>query len=372
MITDPPAGLYVHIPFCKTKCPYCDFYSITEIDGVSRWIDAVIKEADIYKDAFPPFDTLYLGGGTPSLLEPRDLTRLITALNDVFQLIPGTEITVEANPDDVTHQWLESMNGAGVNRLSLGVQSLDEKTLRFLNRRHTVHDSLQVLEFLKEMEWPNLSVDLIYGVPGMSSETWRATLEQITRYTPEHISCYQLTYAPGTLLHNRMKAGEVMPVSEEMEARLFITTSDFLTACGYVHYEISNFARSESLISRHNSKYWNHTPYLGLGPGAHSFKENRRWWNMNDVGKYCSSLAIAETPVTESETLTEAQIVSEKIFLGVRTRNGFPREIISSLPGNENTLNRLITNGWLYESGCCIKPTLQGWMMADRIPLEFL
>ncbi|MCX5903450.1 MAG: radical SAM family heme chaperone HemW, partial [Proteobacteria bacterium] len=283
-------GLYIHIPFCKTKCPYCDFYSETSTSLIPEWLRAVKKEALLYRDQFSSFDTLYLGGGTPTVLDETELTSLMEYLFKTFRFAPDAEITIEANPNDITDEKLCALRASGVNRISLGVQSFDEQDVAFLRRRHTVEEAVSALALIRASGFASVGIDLICGIPGQTIAAWRATLKQAVSFQPEHISCYQLTMAEGTAFWEMQEKGLMRLPDEEESENLFLTTARFLEENGYLHYEISNFARGEENRSRHNQKYWQHVPYLGLGPSAHSFQDGKRWWNVRSIKKYCASL----------------------------------------------------------------------------------
>ncbi|MBI4796669.1 MAG: coproporphyrinogen III oxidase family protein, partial [Deltaproteobacteria bacterium] len=256
------------------------------------------------------------------------------------------EVTLEANPDDLYPEEIRLYKDLGVNRLSLGVQSFNDRELSFLGRRHKARQTVQALEAARAGGFDNLSLDLIYGLPGQRLTDWTQTLEQALSFNPEHLSCYQLTYEPETPLGRRKARGEVAGATEEEERELFLLTSRFLEERGYLHYEISNFARqgeagSEPYYSRHNRKYWRHVPYLGLGPGAHSFQDGVRWWNARSVKQYCQELAQGRAPVEDSEILSGEQLRLEALYLGLRTREGVSLDLLRQTPGWENTLRKL-------------------------------
>jgi putative oxygen-independent coproporphyrinogen III oxidase len=371
------SGLYVHIPFCKTKCPYCDFYSITTTDQIEAFISALDAEARLYRDQFPTFDSLFLGGGTPSLLTGPQLVALMEMLRRHFTFTPDSEITLEANPDDLTADKLALFRDLGVNRLSLGVQSFDEAELRLLGRRHTARQTIQALTAIRAAGFTNLGLDLMYGLPGQTLDAWLKTLEKALNFAPEHLSCYQLTIAAGetpalrTPLARQVARGEISLPDEETQREFFLLTTNFLTARGYLHYEVANFAREEKYVCRHNLKYWTRTPYLGLGPAAHSFQAGRRWWNFASVEKYCLSLNTGETPVAGSETLTPEQIRLEKLCLGFRTREGVSLETIREQPGGEAILAELTQAGLVRLDRDRVIATASGLVVADRLPLWF-
>jgi putative oxygen-independent coproporphyrinogen III oxidase len=364
-------GLYVHIPFCKTKCPYCDFYSITTTDQIPAFLAALDAEARFYRDQFPAFDSLFLGGGTPSLLTGAQLDQLMRNLRRTFAFAPDSEITIEANPDDLTAAKLALVQDLGINRLSLGVQSFDEEELRFLQRRHTACQTEEVLDLIRAAGFTNLGLDLIYGLPGQSLDAWIRSMEKALSFAPEHLSCYQLTLAPETPMGRIAAAGQVRLPDEETQRQFFLFTANFLTARGYLHYEVANFAREEKYRCRHNLKYWTRTPYLGLGPAAHSFKAGRRWWNFSSVEHYGSSLKAGQPPVAGQETLTPEQIRLETLYLGFRTREGVSLETIREQPGADAILSELTQAGLVRVDHDRVIATACGLVVADRLPLWF-
>jgi putative oxygen-independent coproporphyrinogen III oxidase len=378
------SGLYVHIPFCKTKCPYCDFYSVTDATLISTYLAALDAEARLYRDQFPAFDTLFLGGGTPSLFTSAQLATLTKSLRRHFTFAPDIEITLEANPDDLTADKLALWSDLGLNRLSLGVQSFNEGELRFLQRRHTARQTEQALSLIRAAGFTNLGLDLMYGLPGQTLEGWTETLEKALSFAPEHLSCYQLTIVAGetpalrTPFARRVARGELSLPDEETQREFFLLTADLLTARGYLHYEVANFARQGSQagslcpsVCRHNLKYWTRTPYLGLGPGAHSFQAERRWWNFSSVEQYCSSLSAGEAPVAGEESLTLEQIRLEILALGFRTREGVSLATIRERPGGDAMVAALTQAGLVRVDRGRVLATAAGLVVADRLPLEF-
>ena len=373
----PLAGLYIHIPFCKTKCPYCDFCSITSPDLIPAYLEVLEREASLYRDSFASFDSLYLGGGTPSLLSGEQLTNLTKNLRRPFHFAPDTEFTLEANPDDVTAEKLRLWRDLGINRLSLGVQSFDEAELVFLQRRHTARQTRRAIELIRAAGFLNLGLDLMYGLPGQSIDTWLKTLETALSFAPEHLSCYQLTIATGetpappTTFARRLARGEFALPDEEAQRNFFLLTRQFLAGRGYMQYEISNFARGEEYLSRHNRKYWNHTPYLGLGPAAHSYRAGRRWWNFASAAQYGAALNAGKAPVAGSETLTPEQLRLETLYLGFRTREGVALEVIQGHPRWQAVLSELQQAGLVRLTDGRVTATAQGLVVADRLPLRF-
>lgn len=368
----PLPGLYIHIPFCRTKCPYCDFYSVTSLSLIPAWLEAVQQEVLLYQDTFPPFDSLYLGGGTPSLLPDGDLATLMDSLRFHFRFAPDPEITLEANPDDLSPARLARLQDLGVNRLSLGVQSFVEPELSFLGRRHTARQTEQALEWVRAAEFDNLGLDLMYALPGQSQAAWTQTLKKALKYRPEHLSCYQLTLEPDTQMCARAAARQITPLTEEEERALFLLTSRFLEERGYIHYEVSNFARGEEYFSRHNRKYWHHVPYLGLGPAAHSFAAGRRWWNHRSLSQYCQALADGRPPVAGSENLTPEQLQLESLYLGFRTREGVALDALRHHPRWATVLTGLQKPGLVRLINGRARATRQGLAVADRLALGFV
>jgi oxygen-independent coproporphyrinogen-3 oxidase len=366
-------GLYVHVPFCGSKCVYCDFFSVADSSLIPDWLEGIKREAALYTGRFDAFDTLYVGGGTPSFLSDDTLSALFIHLRGCFSLVPGSEITIEANPDDISREKLSHLKNLGVNRVSLGVQSFHDQDLVFLKRRHSAGQAGEALELIKSESGAfKLSLDLIFGLPGQTETAWLDSLEQALSYEPEHISCYQLTYEEGTPLSLMRDQGLITPCEEDRAERLFLAASRFLEDHGYVHYEISNFALGDENRSRHNRKYWRHTPYLSLGPSAHSFKDNQRWWNVRSIETYCAALAEGGSPMEDTESLTGDQLELEAIFLGLRTREGFPIKILGHGHGYDEKLSKLEDAGFITVRNGQVQPTIKGFLVADSLPLQIL
>ncbi len=369
------AGLYIHVPFCRSKCAYCDFYSITDDSRVGGYLEALTLEMEYHRGFAPAFDTVYFGGGTPSCLSADQLAGLLQRLRSAFSVSPKSEITVEVNPGDVDASFLQRLRQAGFNRLSIGVQSFDDAILAGLGRRHCGQESLEAIEAARRAGFDNLSVDLIYGVPGQSLELWRQTMETALGFRPEHLSCYELTLERGTPMQRSVEAGKMSLPGEEEGYRFFSTTSAFLEYRGYTHYEVSNFARTEALISRHNHKYWDHTPYLGLGPAAHSFGGNGRWWNHRDLGRYMSDLLAGQMPVAGKEDLSPEELRLEALYFGFRTKRGInnpafrERYGMDLLQEEESALRGMREEGLIRIDGEVLSPTLRGLALADRLCL---
>ena len=321
------AGIYVHIPFCASRCSYCDFFSTLRLaDMGPDYVEAVIAEARLRRDELrgSAVSTLYLGGGTPSQLPLRLLRRLIEGLRDAFDLENLEEFTIEANPDDVTADWCALMPALGVNRVSMGVQSFEDEILRLIGRRHAAAQVVTAVDNLRNVGISNISLDLIYGLPGQTLESCSQSVEQAVALTPRHISAYGLTYEEGTRLWCQRERGEVVEVPEEQCLMMYRVLVERLRDAGYEHYEISNFAMP-GYHSCHNSSYWNDVPYLGLGASAHSYDGKLRRSNPADLQRYISKVSSGE-PACEVEVLSDSERYDERVMLGLRTSSGVDAE----------------------------------------------
>ncbi|HVS00832.1 MAG TPA: radical SAM family heme chaperone HemW [Thermoanaerobaculia bacterium] len=373
-----PAGLYLHVPFCSAICPYCDFAVLTGgRERRARFVEHLLAEIRLWAGEPFAFDTIYFGGGTPSALEPEELARVIEASRSAFLIDKDAWIFLEANPEDVTPESLRAWRELGVRTLSLGVQSFDAATLRFLGRRHDPPQARRSVELALEAGFHTVSLDLIYGSPEEPAETWRRTLEEAVRLQPDHISCYQLTFHEGTPFGFRLGRGEMTEIPETAQADLFTFTHQFLADHGYPGYEVSNFARSPEHRSRHNQKYWDHTPYLGLGPSSHSFAGTRRWWNERKLGPYEKRVEAGEKPVAGREELEPRDLALEALMLGLRTRAGVDltrfreRYGIDLEAGNRPLIERLEDEGLLARREDRLAPTLAGLAVADSLARAF-
>lgn len=318
----PPLGLYVHIPFCEAKCSYCHFaIDPRRPDGErqERYLRALVLEIGAAEAAAA--DTLYLGGGTPSLLAPDRLVRLIEALRARFRLDPSAEVTLEANPRDLDLDGYRAVRKAGVNRLSLGLQSLDDAVLREMGRLHTAAEAVAAVDLARRAGIESVSVDFILGWPGESRERWRRNLDGIRAMRPDHASLYILEVEGRTLLAHRARLGRLELPEDDLVAELYARTVESLAAQGVARYEISNFAR-RGRESRHNGKYWDDAPFLGFGMSAHSYRSCRRWWNLDTYGGYCRALEAGGTPVAGERVLARTERVAEALFTGLRRTEG--------------------------------------------------
>ena len=330
------AGVYIHIPFCASRCSYCDFFSTLQLaDMGGPYVEALIAEARLRKGELhgESVRQLYMGGGTPSQLPLPLLLRLVDGLRGALDLSGVEEFTVEANPDDVTPDWCRAVAALGVNRVSMGVQSFEDSILRLIGRRHTSRQAMDVVAHLREAGINNISIDLIFGLPGQTVSSWTASVEQAIALAPQHISAYGLTYEEGTRLWRQRELGEVVEVPEEQCLEMYRILVDDLQAAGYEHYEISNFALP-GYHSRHNSSYWNDTPYLGLGAAAHSYDGKVRKWNPHDLHQYIDKVMADELPC-EFEELSRSERYDERVMLGLRTARGVDAERLRDDFGDE-------------------------------------
>ena len=338
------AGIYIHIPFCRSRCIYCGFYSTTALDLRQRYVDALCREMEIRgtrkeeggKRNDEEIETIYLGGGTPSQLTPSQLRQLFIYINKVYPLTSKKEITIEVNPDDVTDEYAAALRQLPVNRVSMGIQTFDDQRLRFLHRRHTARQAIETVSILRAAGIRNLSIDLMYGFPGETLSDWQSDIDSALALNVEHISAYCLMIEEGTPLHRMLKQhngdcplceqrselqGDCPQcVDEETERQMYYTLIDRLTAAGYEHYEISNFARP-GFRSRHNSSYWNGTPYIGLGAAAHSYDIQSRSWNIADINAYIEGIERGER-LFEEELLDDDTRYNDAVTVGLRTCEG--------------------------------------------------
>lgn len=355
------AGLYLHIPFCACRCSYCDFYSTTRAHLRNDYTDALIRELESRKtEISEPFQTIYFGGGTPSTLSIGQLERIWEAVHRHLDMNSLQEATLEANPDDLNPDYLKGLKQLGFNRLSMGIQSFNDRYLQQMNRRHTAAEAIQAYDNARTAGFDNISIDLMYGLPQQTTDDWMQTLEQAMRLQPEHCSAYHLSYEPGT----RMYQSLANAVSEETSLTLFQMLCDTLADSGYKHYEISNFALP-GRHSRHNSLYWNGTAYLGLGPGAHSYDGHRlRSWNPGNLDAYLDG-----TLERDYEHLSEQDYTNELIMTRLRTSKGLDTAQIP-VPfrtGFKQRLKTWLDNSCLEMENDIVRLTKKGIFVSDSI-----
>ena len=312
------AGIYIHIPFCSKRCIYCDFYSSTRESQREAFISALCREIRLRKEETDgPIETLYFGGGTPSRLHPADFEQIFEAITDSYTLAPTVEITIEANPDDLSDRYIERLSSLPFNRVSIGIQSFDDRELQFLSRRHTARQAMEAVRCCQKHGFHNISIDLMYGLPGQTEEGWLRNIREAIRLGVPHISAYHLIYEEKTRINRLRERGTITPVDEETSLEMFAALIDTLSAAGFIHYEISAFAK-EGFFSRHNSSYWKGIPYLGFGPSAHSYDGNNRSYNPASLPQYISDVTDG-TLKRETEQLTRYEKYNEFILTGLRT-----------------------------------------------------
>ncbi len=320
------AGIYIHIPFCKSRCAYCDFFSTTLLDRRLEYVESVLQEIDLRQDEIQkePIKTIYLGGGTPSMLETEQIAQILHKL----PLESAQEITIEANPGDITREKLADYRSMGINRLSIGIQSFNDKHLRILGRRHSAQEAMRTVRLAQEVGFKNISIDLIYGVPGQTMEEWKANVEQALQLDIQHISTYNLIYEEGTCITQQLERGEIQAQDEEVEIEMYEYLVKTLIDNGFEHYEVSNFCKPD-YESKHNSAYWTQTNYVGLGAGAHSLREQVRSWNVADLNAYIEQINAGVLPY-ESEKLSAQDVYNEIVMLSLRTKWGIDLNILSA------------------------------------------
>lgn len=329
------AGLYIHVPFCARRCLYCDFFSNTDMGFREAYLEALLGEMDLRKEYLggEALETIYFGGGTPSQLSPADFAVIFEGIGRYFDLAACREITLEANPDDMNDGYVRSLLALPFNRISMGVQSFNAEDLKFLRRRHTREQAIQAVELCKDNGFNNISLDLIYGLPGQTMAGWKANLEEILRLDIPHISAYHLIYEEGTALYRLLENETINPLEEDESLSLFSMLIDTLGNAGYEHYEISNFARP-GYISLHNSSYWEGKKYLGLGPSAHSYNGDNREWNISSLPGYIRGIKDGN-PEIETEILTLTTKYNDYIITRLRTAKGININDITSLFGDQ-------------------------------------
>lgn len=372
-------GLYLHVPFCSAICPYCDFAVTTgDPDRRARFLEALAAEIALGMPAGieGEIDTVYLGGGTPSILGLEQLAALFENLRASLPVAADARISLEANPEDVTTERLAGWRGLGVTTLSLGVQSLDDATLGYLGRRHRGAEARRAVEEALAAGFETVSMDLIYGIPGRDVMAWRHELAAAVELAPDHLSCYQLTVHQGTPFGRRQAQGERIEAPEPIQARLFRATHELLAGAGYEGYEVSNFAAAARHRSPHNTKYWDHTPYLGLGPSAHSFDGRRRWWNERGVEPWRRRVAEGARPIAGSEELGQGELLLERLMLALRTPRGVDLDEVRERYGSDleaidgAAIERFEATGLLTRDGRWLRPTLDGLAVADTLARE--
>lgn len=371
------AGIYIHIPFCRQKCLYCDFYAVASQSKRPQLVDSIIEEIDYQKEFINglPVNTIYFGGGTPSTLTRDELSRILAKLYSLFYINDTAEITLEANPEDLTPDYLASLRSVGVNRLSVGIQSFVDEHLLYFGRRHTAKDAKEAITNARSAGFLNISADLIYGFPGLTTEQWKNNVETMVSLQVDHISSYQLMVEQGSVFFKRQQIGKFTPVDDDESAENYRILTTTLRENGYDHYELSNFCKP-GLFSHHNSSYWFGEPYLGLGPSAHSFNGVSRQWNVSSIDKYCH--AIKDKGVWwEEEILTERDRYNELIITRLRTKRGLLNEEVATLSDSRQeqfrrAAEKMESKGQLsrIQTGWIIPENV--WLVSDGIISELI
>ncbi|MDQ6814026.1 MAG: radical SAM family heme chaperone HemW [Bacteroidota bacterium] len=370
------AGVYIHIPFCRKACHYCNFHFSTSSRLQEGFVKALLQEIKLRKTYFSePVTTIYFGGGTPSILPSADIDKIVAALMQTFVVEPGAEITLEANPDDISVEKLQEWKEIGINRLSIGVQSFFEEDLKWMNRAHSAQQATNCIQLAQDAGFYNLTIDLIYGTPTLSDENWKKNVATAMSHQIPHLSCYALTVEPKTALDKLIQQQALAPVDPEKQARHFEQLMEWTKDKGYDHYEISNFAKP-GFRSKHNSSYWQGKPYLGLGPSARSFNGNSRQWNIANNALYIQSISRGTIPM-EEEVLTKEQQLNEYIMTSLRTMEGLSLQKVLKDYGEDKqqlvlkTAIAHIERAHLSLENDCLKTTSQGKLLADGIAADF-
>lgn len=372
------AGIYLHIPFCKTRCIYCDFYSTTRSELKSRYVQALCRELEMRKGYLKGenIETVYFGGGTPSQLEEGDFRQLFETIQKCYGMESCREITLEANPDDLSKEYLQILSTLPFNRLSMGIQTFDDTTLKLLKRRHDARTAIEAVDRCRQAGFSNISIDLIYGLPGETKERWENDLRQAIDLNVEHISAYHLIYEEDTPIYKMLKQHQVSEVDEDSSLEFFTLLIERLQKAGFEHYEISNFCRPGK-YSRHNTSYWQGISYLGCGPSAHSFDGMTREWNVSSIDLYIKGIE-ENRRAFEIEHLDQATRYNEFIITTIRTVWGTPIEKLKQTFGNElweycrKMAAPYLENGKLEEHDGALRLTREGIFISDSIMSDLL
>ena len=369
------SGIYIHIPYCKQACHYCDFHFSTSMKTKNEMIDCIVKEMDIRKSEFSKkIDSVYIGGGTPSVMTNLELETIFNGLEKKISISDIKEITIEINPEDLINEKLEFYNEIGINRLSIGIQSMNNNILKWMNRSHNKNQIINGLNTVKEIGYENISLDFIYGTPKNLTRDIKDELLEILKFNPTHLSCYHLTIEDGTYFGHLEKKRKIKRIEDDISQKEFQWISEKLKSENYQHYEISNFAL-QGKQSFHNSNYWNQSSYIGLGPGAHSFRNSTRRWNISNNRLYIKNIK-AGVPYFEQEVLSPYDLVNEKIMLGLRTLNGLDKNYIFSIVPQsikdeiESKLNTFLKDEILISTNNIISMNPEKWLLSEYVSRE--
>ena len=365
------AGIYIHIPFCKQACSYCNFHFSTSLRRKNELVAALLSETELRSDYLKEenIETIYFGGGTPSLLSPGDQGALIEKIYSVFDISPDVEITLETNPDDISIEQLVEWKNEGINRLSIGIQSFFEEDLKWMNRAHTAQQAIDSLR-LAAKQFDNITADLIYGTPLLTDEKWKTNVEKIIAEGVAHLSCYALTVEPKTPLNKMIREHKSPNIDPDKQSDQFLLLMQWMLEAGYEHYEISNFAKP-GFRSRHNSSYWRGKKYLGIGPSAHSFDGSSRQWNISNNNLYIDSIKRKVIP-GEKEILSPTQQLNEYIMTSLRTMEGLDLNRVDGVSRHKLQVasKKFIERGFIVEEKDHLKLTTEGKLLADGIAAE--
>ena len=371
------AGIYIHIPFCKTRCVYCDFYKETDENQIKVFTEALCTEAALRKnEVTEPVKTVYFGGGTPSRLDNQAFAEIFETLFSHFPIEEDAEITLEANPDDLSEEYIHLLRKLPFNRISIGIQSFDDGELKFLSRRHSARQAIQAVKLCRQAGFENISIDLMYGLPGQTPGIWEKSLRQACELDVWHISAYHLIYEKQTRLYALLQKGSVRPVTDEASTEMFSMLIDTLAQNGFEHYEISNFAKSKK-YSIHNTSYWKNEKYIGLGPSAHSYDGENRSWNIASLEKYITAIQSGEL-LQETEKLTFTQKYNEFILTGLRTMWGVDLNLLKEKFGQElfdyclQNARKFIREGFLVSKDNSLIMNRKGIFISDGIMSELM
>ena len=372
------AGIYIHIPFCKKLCYYCDFYHVITSEKNSVFVDALLKETALRKDYLEDetVSTIYIGGGTPSVFSIKELSDILNQINKFFRVEENCEITIELNPDDVNQDYMEGLKKLNINRISLGVQSWRDPDLKMLNRRHNSEQAAAALTEVFNAGFNNVTIDLIYGIPGMTVKEWSSNLDKAFSFDIKHLSAYHLTIEPGTVFGKMQEKGHFTEIDEDESNAQFNTLIEKAEAAGFIHYEISNFGKP-GYFSKHNSNYWKQVNYLGLGPSAHSFNGYSRQWNIRNLNGYIKSINSGKSFFEKEELDTKARF-NEYIMTSLRTMWGIDLEYIETTFEKEcydyvvNLSGKFKNYGLMKQEKNSLVLTNQGKMISDNIISEFM
>lgn len=369
------AGIYIHIPFCEKKCFYCDFYSIENHSQRDEFVNSLIREIELFSQSHSRLeaDTIFFGGGTPSLLSAKELDTILNVLHRHFDITEDAEFTMECNPGTVNTEHLSDYRQLGVNRLSFGVQSFFDDELSFLSRIHNSKESVEVIESARAAGFDNINIDLIYALPNQAEDRLATNLEKAVALNPTHISAYSLIVEPGTPLFSAVANGKVHTLDEATEAKMYESVMTFLEEAGYNHYEVSNYSRP-GFECKHNLKYWNGEEYVGFGPSAHSHVSNTRWWNVSNLTGYIASLANNQTTVSAKENLSKSQIVDEYVLLHLRQGKVDLKTLRAKfgITLESDFILEMNRAGYLNISGDEIRLTRAGFTVCDEIAEDIL